>query len=131
MNPPIPTKACCVCGGETNETQSVYGIAHMHCYKNHTNKPLFSPSATARIAEGCAESWNSTGKKPTRVYIDMTLWLAICREQFVSVFGFSPTCRPSKDCRIGGMRVFLVDDPGHLAYAWCAEDEQSNEGQNT
>ena len=96
-----------------------------------SDHPLFSPSATARIAEGCAESWKSTGKKPTRLYIDMMLWLAICREQFVSVFGFSPTCRPSKDSRIDGMRVFLVDDPGHLAYAWCAEDEQSNKGQNT
>lgn len=87
--------------------------------------------ATARIAEGCAESWKSTGKKPTRLYIDMTLWFAICREQFASVYGFSPTCRPSKDCRIDGMRIFLVDDPGHLAYAWCAEDERSDKGQNT
>lgn len=34
MNPPIPKEPCFKCGIPTDETQSVYGVGHMDCYKN-------------------------------------------------------------------------------------------------
>lgn len=33
--PPIPKKYCVKCGTLTDETQSVYGIMHMECYKSY------------------------------------------------------------------------------------------------
>lgn len=34
-NPPIPSMPCFACGIMTNETQSVYGIAHYRCFKDY------------------------------------------------------------------------------------------------
>jgi len=31
-SPPIPTRPCCFCKVPTNETQSVFGIAHYKCF---------------------------------------------------------------------------------------------------
>lgn len=41
--PPIPTKPCVKCGAPTNETQSVYGVMHMECFKSWPPKETRAP----------------------------------------------------------------------------------------
>jgi hypothetical protein len=55
MNPPIPAVPCFLCGKITNETQSVFGVGCMPCYKKEAqirNPPkCYSADCGKSIAE--------------------------------------------------------------------------------